>query len=61
MTDWQPAVNLFVENPASATMRQPLQMQKVATDIARPRSLAGKISEQTIHGNGPIAMANAAM
>jgi hypothetical protein len=34
-----------------ATSRQPLQMKKVAGDIARPRSRAGKISERTIHAN----------
>jgi hypothetical protein len=41
-----------------ATSRQPLQMKKVAGDIARPRSRAGKISERTIQ-NAAVSSTNA--
>ena len=43
------------------TSRQAAQMATVETDIARPRSLAGKISEQTTQGSGPIARLKAAV
>ena len=36
-----------------ATTMQPDQIAKVPSDMARPRTWLGKISEITIHGSGP--------
>ena len=52
---------LFKTGNVSETVRQADQIIIVEIDMARPRSFAGKISEQSIQGIGPMAIANAAV